>query len=249
MSYSSTDSSGNSITVYRQIVVSNDTTPPVITLNGNSEIQLQVGDTYEELGATANDNQDLDITSLLVVQGDVDTTKIGSYTITYDVEDLSFNPAPQVTRTVTVGTPGNEDSLDVWTQTYLSAQPADLQLPLADPDVDGMANFLEYALGSNPLTPNSVASLPKVSEDSGYLTITFFRLKSSVDNKITYTPQLARSLSNPTWDAASLTVALHPQQENLPSDDYELVTATANVKMSEETDGQQFIRILIERED
>jgi len=46
-----------------------------------------------------------------------------------------------------------------------------------------------------------------------------------------------------------LTVALSTKQDELPSDDFERVTATAKVKMSDEASGQQFIRIFVEREE
>ena len=70
-----------------------------------------------------------------------------------------------------------------------------------------------------------------------------------MDDKITYTPQLSTSLTTPVWDSTALTVTLATKQDELPSDDYERVTATAKVKMSDEASGQQFIRIFVERSD
>ncbi|WP_345278269.1 GEVED domain-containing protein, partial [Litoribaculum gwangyangense] len=63
-----------------------DTTAPVITLNGNSIINLNVGDNYNEIGATATDNVDGNITANIVIGGDIVNTNIaGSYIITYNV--------------------------------------------------------------------------------------------------------------------------------------------------------------------
>ena len=62
-----------------------DTTPPIITLNGQSSITLSVGDTYSEAGATANDNIDGNLTNNIVslITGSVDTSSPGTYTVTY----------------------------------------------------------------------------------------------------------------------------------------------------------------------
>ena len=80
-----------------------DTTPPVITLNGSASITLNVGDTYNELGATALDDTDGDITSSIVIGGDtVNTAVAGTYVVTYNVSDAAGNAATEVTRSVTV---------------------------------------------------------------------------------------------------------------------------------------------------
>ncbi|MAU15148.1 MAG: hypothetical protein CMH48_11310 [Muricauda sp.] len=82
---------------------SSDTVPPVITLNGDATINLTVGDTFTDPGATAIDDVDGDISANIVVGGDtVDTNTAGTYTITYDVSDAAGNAATQVTRTVIV---------------------------------------------------------------------------------------------------------------------------------------------------
>lgn len=70
-----------------------DTEKPVIKLFGDEKITLTVGDTYEELKATAMDNVDGDLTDKIVISGDVDTTKAGTYTVTYTVKDSSKNKA------------------------------------------------------------------------------------------------------------------------------------------------------------
>jgi hypothetical protein len=80
-----------------------DTTAPTITLIGSDPQTIEVGDSYTELGATASDAADGDLTSAIVVDASgVDTTVIGSYTVTYDVADSAGNAAATVTRTVEV---------------------------------------------------------------------------------------------------------------------------------------------------
>ncbi len=79
-----------------------DVTPPVIALIEGDKT-IQVGESYEDAGATATDNKDKDITDYIVVDTSaVDTNTEGNYTVTYDVNDSAGNQAEQVTRNVEV---------------------------------------------------------------------------------------------------------------------------------------------------
>ena len=84
-----------------QTDTSEDTTPPVVTLNGSAEMSLFVDRTYTELGATATDDSDGDITSSIVISGEVNTSKVGTYTLTYTATDSAGNSG-SATRTVHV---------------------------------------------------------------------------------------------------------------------------------------------------
>jgi hypothetical protein len=77
-----------------------DTTPPVITLEGDNSLTLEVGTPYTEPGWTATDNYDGEITGNVVVTGSVNHTVLGSYLLHYNVSDSSGNPAVERTRTV-----------------------------------------------------------------------------------------------------------------------------------------------------
>ncbi len=80
-----------------------DTTPPVISLLGSNPQTIEVGSSYVELGATATDDRDGDVTALIVTDASaVDTSVVGSYLVTYNVSDSSGNAAIEVTRTVDV---------------------------------------------------------------------------------------------------------------------------------------------------
>ena len=101
VTYNVTDSEGNVATQVTRTITVVDTTPPVISLIGDAELTLEVGSTYEELGATFTDNYDEDLT--VIISGDVvDTNVEGTYIITYDLIDREGNVAIQVTRTVIV---------------------------------------------------------------------------------------------------------------------------------------------------
>ena len=81
-----------------------DTTPPVITLGGSDPAFVLINGTYTDAGATAFDIVDPNVT---VVTGGlpIDTSVLGSNTVTYDAADSANNQAIQVTRTVIVELP------------------------------------------------------------------------------------------------------------------------------------------------
>ena len=83
------------------VVVAPDSTPPELTLLGQPTVTLQVGDAYTDAGATARDDLDGDVTAQIVTDNPVDTSRTGTYVVTYSVSDLSGNHA-SVTRTVIV---------------------------------------------------------------------------------------------------------------------------------------------------
>lgn len=88
--YSVLDSSNNSAKIERNIIYE-DKDNPIITLNGNSIVSVYLGNSYIEPGYSAYDNCDGDITSNVVTSGYVDTSKIGTYTIKYEVTDSNNN--------------------------------------------------------------------------------------------------------------------------------------------------------------
>lgn len=79
-----------------------DNTPPVITLLGDATVDVELGSAYVDAGATALDDIDGDITASIVTVNPVDTTTLGTYTVTYNVMDSAGNAAAEVTRTVNV---------------------------------------------------------------------------------------------------------------------------------------------------
>ena len=72
-----------------------DTTAPVITVLGNNPETVELGSAYSDAGATSDGGESITIT------GSVDTSILGTYTITYSASDASGNQAT-ATRTVNV---------------------------------------------------------------------------------------------------------------------------------------------------
>ena len=84
------------------LILANDNTTPIITLNGSDTVYVEVGSTYADAGATAYDPTEGDISSRLTSSSDVDDQAAGIYYVTYCVSDASGNAAPCVTRVVYV---------------------------------------------------------------------------------------------------------------------------------------------------
>lgn len=87
-----------------------DTTKPVVTLkDGKATVTLNLKETFNDTGATAKDDVDGDITDKIKkeikkdgkVVEKIDTSKVGTYTITYSVTDTAGNVG-SVTRTVKI---------------------------------------------------------------------------------------------------------------------------------------------------
>ena len=89
-----------------------DVTPPVITLIGSDIVNIPKDDVYIDAGATAFDNIDGDITSLIVLSGTVNTAIAGLYELSYNVTDSSGNHATTVNRTVNVQ--GTQQTVYTW---------------------------------------------------------------------------------------------------------------------------------------
>lgn len=85
-----TDSSNNTAT--KEIEVdAKDTKAPTIKLKGDKAVYIAVGDTYKDQGATVKDNCDDKVE--LKTTGTVNTSKTGTYKITYTATDSANNTA------------------------------------------------------------------------------------------------------------------------------------------------------------
>jgi len=74
--------------------------PPVISLQGPSSISLYQGDVFVDPGATASDDNDGAVT--VSVSGSVNTSAVGTYTLSYNAVDSASLAATTKIRTVTV---------------------------------------------------------------------------------------------------------------------------------------------------
>ena len=140
------------------ISYADDTTPPVITLNGSSPQTVYRGTTFTDLGATVTD--DFDATRTITGSGTVNTSTVGSYTLTYSAQDEVGNVATPVTRTVEVVLDPNgdedKDGLNNTEEASLGTNPYE-----RDTDGDGVTDLREVEDGTDPLDPASFDPLSK----------------------------------------------------------------------------------------
>ncbi len=105
LTYIVKDAAGNSsVSKVRTVIVAGDAIPPVITLIGGSPMHLVKGERYKEPGAMAKDKRDGNLSSKISIRGRVNTAALGTYKVTYTVQDLSGNVATEV-RVVNVRKP------------------------------------------------------------------------------------------------------------------------------------------------
>jgi PKD repeat protein len=105
VTYCVKDASGNEPEegcAVRTVYVVVDQTAPTLTLNGSDPEYVDViTGKFTDPGATAQDNTDGDLTTAIQVTGSVNTFQIGTYTLTYTVQDAQRNETV-VTRDVIV---------------------------------------------------------------------------------------------------------------------------------------------------
>ncbi len=101
ITYSASDSSLNEADVVIRTIVVEIVAEPVISLLGPSIIDVEVGDDYIEEGATCKDSIGNDCTVVIDSSG-VDTSLLGTYTVTYNASDEFGNDAVEVSRTIQV---------------------------------------------------------------------------------------------------------------------------------------------------
>ncbi len=102
INYVAQDLAGNINNTITRTVNVVDTTIPVITLIGANPQTIELGNGYSELGANASDNYDGIISGGIVINSSNFADAVGTYTITYNVNDSSGNNATQRSRTVNV---------------------------------------------------------------------------------------------------------------------------------------------------
>jgi hypothetical protein len=148
--------------------------------------------------------------------------------------------------------PSSTYNYSTWiTENELAALSADKQALDADPDGDGLTNLFEYALGKNPVAADTLGITPDTS--SGSLSITFVRVKASVDASLTYKVELATTLSDWVEANVTLTGALQgvdqsvlPDGNDFANSKYERIKATANTDMAGSS-GRQFLRMTVKK--
>ncbi|MGR5320246.1 S8 family serine peptidase [Vibrio sp. DNB22_19_1] len=131
-----------------EVQSSSDTTPPVISVMGDNPATVEQGETYSDAGATADDAVDGSVT-VTTTGDDVDTSKVGTYTITYVATDAAGNEA-SASRTVKVQAAVTKSDTTPPVITVLGDNPTQISQgqtykdagATADDDVDGSVDVV-----------------------------------------------------------------------------------------------------------
>ncbi len=118
ITYRVTDFDGNRASATRSVVVIDNTVAPLITLNGDNPMNLNLGDIFSDPGVTAMDDRDGNLSASVQTVSDVDTAVAASYQVIYTVSDSDGNRA-SATRRVVVSNPMSVDIAPLITETSL----------------------------------------------------------------------------------------------------------------------------------
>jgi hypothetical protein len=85
--YKIQNSKGTNVEISREIIVEdNNNLVLTLSLKGNKIMELKKGSVYDEPGYAAHDDKGEDLSSEVVVSSNLNTNKIGTYTIIYTIE-------------------------------------------------------------------------------------------------------------------------------------------------------------------
>ena len=163
VTYTATDSSGNSATATRIVTVKEpDTEKPVISLKGKNPLRIVQDTAYEDAGATVTDNED--DTVKLVIDNKVNINIPGSYVVIYTAKDKSGNEATATRIVEVVRAKSFKDFDGVWLG---KCQPSTLPTAIAvrhkksiqaDKLVDTISTFNKADCSDTPVSTLQVYS-------------------------------------------------------------------------------------------
>jgi len=190
-------------------IVSTDVTPPQITIIGDTSVSQVVGSAYEDLGATAVDDVDGTITAKIVVNNSVDTTKVGSYTVSYSVSDNAGNKA-EAKRRVRIITAGNSDSVN---PTITLNEKNTVLLTLNGTYVEKGATALDDRDGDISAKIETVGSVDTSKE--GRYTIRYSVSDAAGNKAVTKRiVEVIEPLSKDSWKKSKTNATIEEQNEN-----------------------------------
>lgn len=194
---------------------------PTLSLNGSTPVNLNVGESFTDEGATATDAQDGACT--VNTTGSVNTSTAGTYTLTYTSFDVAGNTSvpASVTRTIVVAAADPlADYLGGFGLTGANAAGT------ADPDGDGMDNNAEYAFGTDPTSGASRQTT--LISSTGEIKLLYLQRNSGISYSVKSFTDLTTSFDSGTTVTP---VATSPQPADVRTGytQYEAVLSTAGI--------------------
>ena len=100
--YSVKDRAGNQAQKKVRVVKVLDTEGPILTIKGDSIVELEAGAEYVEFGVVATDRVEGDVSASVKSLGNVNASVVGVYNIIYVAQDSRGNESESVIRQVAV---------------------------------------------------------------------------------------------------------------------------------------------------
>ena len=224
--WNAADASGNEAKqVVRVIYVVADQTPPVITINGASDVIIEVGTPYTDLGATALDNKEGDLTAAIVTSGSVDENLLGTYVVTYTVQDNQGNASSEErtvrvvdTQLPVIDNASADKSTACWT-VEVQLQNIFADITSASDNYNSIGNGLTFT--ANPAAPQGGAAVD--TRFQGTTSVTYTATDESGNVTTQCVDYVVRDYIAPVIDLRTLDVITH--RVNTP---YTPVSATAS---------------------
>lgn len=212
-----------------------DLDPPTITLLGESTMELTIGDAYVELGATATDNIDGDMTDAIEIFGDINTNKSGQYFVTYSVTDNAGNNAT-VTRTINISdiedvVDSTEPVITLIGDKSMELQVGDLYEELGATAIDDVDGNLSEAI--------SISSDVNMSKTGKYI------INYSVTNSNGNTATISREINVIAKEVPDEIDSLYPEQDDEQQKDNNIKERDDNDEKTIEGDGNAEIKEVI----
>jgi hypothetical protein len=192
---------------------------PVISIIGDNPLNLNVADTYTELGATATDL--IDGNRTVTPSGTVNTAVANTYTITYNASDIAGNAGTPVTRTVVVAAPVGS-TFAVW----------------SDGATLDVANLAKYAIGG--ASNLGVAGIePTLALDSTSLSIT--AIVRTDDTTLTVVGQAVTNLAD--YASSELVVQVEGDATGIDQTDVPAGCTKKKFSVARGDAGKKFLRL------
>ena len=207
------DASGNpAAQITRVIYVVADQTAPVITVNGSADSTIEVGSSWVDLGATAIDNKEGDISSAIVITDNVNANVLGDYTVVYSIQDNQGN-ASTATRNIHVVdtenpviTNANADKSGACWAVEVQLQNIFADLTSATDNYNSIGNGLEFK--ANPAAAQGGAAVD--TRFQGTTTVTYTATDESGNVTTQCVDYVVRDYLPPVIDLRTLDIVYHP---------------------------------------
>ncbi len=207
------DASGNpAAQITRVIYVVADQTAPVITVNGSADSTIEVGSSWVDLGATAIDNKEGDISSAIVITDNVNANVLGDYTVVYSIQDNQGN-ASTATRNIHVVdtenpviTNANADKSGACWSVEVQLQNIFADLTSATDNYNSIGNGLAFK--ANPAAAQGGAAVD--TRFQGTATVTYTATDESGNVTTQCVDYVVRDYVPPVIDLRTLDIVYHP---------------------------------------